>query len=88
MGTRYQEASHEIQARGIGAGHGHSRGAFGAGVAAADPDDPGTAGTGPDSELCPYPDVNNPYCTSFPDDHNNEGDMGNGHDEGGVGGHR
>ncbi|WP_433591666.1 hypothetical protein [Nocardia sp. CA-145437] len=62
--------------------------AFGAGVAAADPDDPGTAGTGPDSELCPYPDVNNPYCTSFPDDHNNEGDMGNGHDEGGVGGHR
>ncbi|WP_433668084.1 hypothetical protein ACQP06_30070 [Nocardia sp. CA-136227] len=62
--------------------------AFGSGMAAADPDDPGTAGTGPDSELCQYPDVNNPYCTNFPDDHNNEGDMGNGHDEGGMGDHR
>ncbi|MEU1207989.1 hypothetical protein [Nocardia sp. NPDC005825] len=61
---------------------------FGSGIAAADPDDPGTVGTGNDSELCPYPDVNNPNCTYFPDDHNNEGDMGNGHDEGGVGGHR
>lgn len=62
--------------------------AFGSGMAAADPDDPDTTGTGPDTEQCPYPDVNNPYCTNFPDDHNNEGDMGNGHDEGGMGGGR
>ncbi|MFD6351207.1 hypothetical protein [Nocardia tengchongensis] len=58
---------------------------FGGGVALADPDD---SGTDPNSQMCPYPDVNNPYCTNFPDDHNNEGDMGNGHDEGDAGGHR
>ncbi|APA97834.1 hypothetical protein [Nocardia seriolae] len=47
-----------------------------AGVAAADPYDPGT--NAPD---CPYPDVNNPACTNFPDDHNNEGDFDNHHDD-------
>lgn len=46
-----------------------------AGVAGADPDDQG-------SQLCPYPDVSNPNCTQFPDDHTNEGDLGNHHDEG------
>ncbi|MEV0468152.1 hypothetical protein ACFXO9_33015 [Nocardia tengchongensis] len=58
---------------------------FGGGVALADPDD---SGTDPNSQMCPYPDVNNPYCTNFPDDHNQEGDRGNGHDEGDAGGHR
>ncbi|WP_405490344.1 hypothetical protein [Nocardia sp. NBC_00511] len=56
-----------------------------AAVASADPDDPSPdPGT---SELCPYPDVNNPNCTQFPDDHSNEGDMNNHHD-GGDHGHR
>ncbi|QVI23525.1 hypothetical protein KHQ06_11980 [Nocardia tengchongensis] len=36
---------------------------FGGGVALADPDD---SGTDPNSQMCPYPDVNNPYCTNFP----------------------
>ncbi|MFB8005811.1 hypothetical protein [Nocardia sp. NPDC056000] len=49
------------------------------GIAAADPDDPGTD---PNSQLCPYPDVSNPYCTQYPDDHDQEGDLGNNHDGG------
>ncbi|MEC3918356.1 hypothetical protein [Nocardia sp. CDC160] len=42
-----------------------------AGAAVADPTtpDPGT-----DTSLCPYPDVNNPNCTQFPDDHDGVGD--------------
>lgn len=48
----------------------------------AQPDDSGDFGTDPNSRMCPNPEVNNPYCTNFQDDHNNAGDMGNGHDEG------
>ncbi|MFF2554527.1 hypothetical protein ACFVUS_26240 [Nocardia sp. NPDC058058] len=49
------------------------------GTAVADPDDPSTD---PNSQLCTYPDVNNPYCTQYPDDHDQEGDLGNNHDGG------
>ncbi|MFE3193604.1 hypothetical protein ACFXHA_31705 [Nocardia sp. NPDC059240] len=45
-----------------------------AGVAYADPDDPAPD---PGSQLCPYPDVNNPDCTQFNDDHNSIGPGGN-----------
>ncbi|MCU1642804.1 MAG: hypothetical protein JWN03_3079 [Nocardia sp.] len=50
---------------------------FTAGVAAADPDSPTPD---PDSGLCTYPDVNNPYCSEFNDDHDQIGPDDHQHD--------
>ncbi|GAB2505737.1 hypothetical protein [Nocardia heshunensis] len=46
-------------------------------IAHADPDDPTPD---PNSQLCPYPDVNNPDCTQFNDDHDRIGPGNNEHD--------
>lgn len=53
---------------------------IGAGTAGADPVDPSPD---PDTEMCPYPLFDNPYCNVFPHDQNNQGNPGTGQDEGG-----